>query len=242
MYTFDYKDEQSGDPSSDDCISILPNETVETEIEKSQDPSGIVDDAEEHIISDRGNDQPALFSSVRVYAIADKYDIPNLKELARQRFCDWAEEKWACEDFPAIAREIFETTPNKDRGLRDVVVRLVALHADSFTKNDKSRQLIEEIGELGLSVLCQLLKTYSQEKKGLKSRVKALEAETAVLNIQLKDCERDTRRKSDDMNSTISKINSLVECRHCKNELNVEVESYMYGAAIVRCKRCRTRH
>jgi hypothetical protein len=242
MYTFDYKDEQYRDPESDDCNSIPPDETMEIIIGESQSLLETAADAREDSTSDRVDDQPTLFSSVRVYAIADKYDIPHLKELARQRFCDWAEDNWACDDFTAIAREIFETTPSKDRGLRDVVIRLVVTHADNFVQNDKSRQLIEDIGDLGVSVLCQLLKTHSQEKSSLKSRVKALEGETAVLNTQLKDCERDLRRKSDDMNSAMAKINSLLECRHCKSDLNVEVESYMFGAAIVRCKRCRTRH
>jgi hypothetical protein len=242
MYTFDYKDEHYRDPESEGCSSTAPDEMTETLVEERQTLPATAADNQEDRLSDCEEDQPALFSSVRVYAIADKYDIQHLKELARERFSNWAEDNWACESFPAIAREVFDTTPTKDRGLRDVVVRLVAIHADDFIRKENSRQLIEDIGDLGLSVLCQVLKTHSEEKSGSKTRLEALEAETAALNAQVKDCERDLRRKSDDMNVAMSKINSLVECRHCKNELNVEVEAYMFGGPIVRCKRCRTRH
>jgi hypothetical protein len=242
MYTFDYKDEHYRDPESEGCGSAAPDEMTETLRGEHQTSPATAADDQEDCMSDCEEDQPALFSSIRVYAIADKYDIPQLKELARERFSNWAEDNWACESFPAIAREVFKTTPTKDRGLRDVVVRLVAIHADDFIGKENSRQLIEDIGDLGLSVLCQLLKKHSKEKSGLKTRLKALEAETAALNAQVKDCERDLRRKSDEMNVAMSKINSLVECRQCKNELNVEVEASMFGGPTVRCKRCRTRH
>lgn len=245
MYTFDYKDEQYRDPEPDGCNSTAPDEMSETISAERQTSPASAADAPEDSMSDCEEDtvgNPTLFSSVRVYAIADKYGIPQLKELARQRFSNWAENNWACDDFSAIAREVFETTPAKDRGLRDVVIRLVAMHAADFIQQEHSRQLIEDIGDLGLRVLCQVLKTHSEERLGLKTRVEALEAETVELNTQIKDCERDLMRKSDEMNVVMSKINSLVECRHCKKELNVDVEASMFGGPIVRCKKCRTRH
>jgi hypothetical protein len=124
-------------------------------------------DTQEDSTSTRGEDQPTLFSSVRVYALADKYDISPLKELARQKFCSWAENNWTCEDFSAIAREVFESTPKNDRGLRDVIIQLVAKHADIFIQKDGLRQLIEDIGDLELSVLCQLFKTHSEGELAL---------------------------------------------------------------------------
>jgi hypothetical protein len=50
----------------------------------------VVDIQEDNIFT-RGENQSILFSSVRIYALADKYNISLLKELARQKFCSWAE-------------------------------------------------------------------------------------------------------------------------------------------------------
>jgi len=137
-------------------------------------------------------------------------------------------------------KEIFESTPNSDRGLRDIVIRIVAIHADILTQNAEFRRLIEDVGDLGLSVMCQLLITHSEEKSALESRIKELETDNAVLKRQLKEYERGLNRKSEKIDSTISKINSLVECRYCKKGFNIDMESYFLGA--IRYKGCRTMH
>jgi hypothetical protein len=230
MYTFDYKDEQHLDPESDSCNSVSPDEMME-------DPT-----REHQSTSDHGEHQPPLISSVRVYAIADKYNIPPLKELARDRFSNWAKDNWAREDFSDIVREIFESTPKSDRGLRDIVIQIATIHADVLTQKDKFRQLMEDIGDLGLNLLCQVLKIHSEEKSGLESRIEYLEADTEELKRKLKEGERSLRHKSDEMDSTMNIINNMDECDHCKIGFNIEVERYYAGRATIRCKGCRTRH
>jgi hypothetical protein len=196
MYTFDYKDEEYGHSESTVSSTSSNDETAETMDDEHQIPPEAAADTQEDSTSTRGENQPTSFSSVRVYALADKYDISPLKELARQKFCNWAENNWACEDFSAIARESFESTPKDDRGLRDVIIQLVAKHAEIFIQKDGLRQLIEDIGDLGLGVLCQLFKTHSEVELALKSRIEDLENENAALNRQLKDVEPGLKRKS----------------------------------------------
>ena len=241
MYTFDYKDEKYRHSESTISSTSSNDEMAETMDDERQIPPEAVADTQEDSTSTRGEDQPTHFSSARVYALAEKYDISPWKELARQKFCNWAENNWACEDFSAIAREVFESTPKDDRGLRDVVIQLVAKHADIFIQKDGLRQLIEDIGDLGLGVLCQLFKAHSEGELALTSRIEDLENENAVLNRQLKDVELSLKRKSKDIDSTISKINNLVDCQRCKNGFNVDVEDYLYGGLNIRCKGCQAR-
>ena len=199
MYTFDYRDERHLSES------------------RRCNPPSCDDDHEAHghqNMIDCEEDQPALLSSVRVYAIADKYDIPPLKRLAKERFETWAEKNWAREDFSDIVREIFESTPTSDRGLRDIAIRIVALHADVLTKKYEFRPVIEEVGDLGLSTLCQLLKTHSAEKAGLRSRIRQLETTTAVLKQQLQQCERNLNHRMEEAADPTC-LNSLGECRPC---------------------------
>jgi hypothetical protein len=161
LYTYDYRDEEHPRPSRD----------------QHQDISGRAME-----------DQPALLSSVRVYAIADKYDIPPLKEIAKKRFGTSAEKNWTHRDFSGIVKEIFESTPTSDRGLRGVAIRIVASHADVLVQKDEFRELIEEVGDLGLNTICLLLE---KEKADLRDRLnRTSEKDHSTLKMINEWCKR----------------------------------------------------
>ena len=68
-----------------------------------------------------------MTNNVRVYAIADKYVLPGLKELAKTKFRNIASSTALILRFPAIICEIYDTTPQEDRGLRDIVTNICCL-------------------------------------------------------------------------------------------------------------------
>lgn len=69
-----------------------------------------------------------LLLHTRVYALAEKYDIPSLKSLARRKF----EMAMACNydspELPEVIEEIYCSTIDSDRGLRDIVLNLFTCH------------------------------------------------------------------------------------------------------------------
>lgn len=69
-----------------------------------------------------------MTNNVKVYAIADKYVIPGLKELARTKFRNLASSIELLLDFPSIISKIYDTTPAEDHGLRDIVMDVCAPH------------------------------------------------------------------------------------------------------------------
>lgn len=77
-----------------------------------------------------------LLLHTRVYAIAEKYDIPSLKHLARSKF----EMAMACYyDSPEFARaieEVYCTTIDTDRGLRDIVLEAFKNHPQLVSTQD----------------------------------------------------------------------------------------------------------
>ncbi|KAF2858025.1 hypothetical protein K470DRAFT_222206, partial [Piedraia hortae CBS 480.64] len=79
-------------------------------------------------IMETDNRPPKLLLHVRVYALAEKYDIPGLKELARSKF----EISLACHydspEVPEAIEEVYCSTIDSDRGLRDVIVQLFMQH------------------------------------------------------------------------------------------------------------------
>lgn len=95
MYKGTYDDEQTE-------LSILQ------EAGRAGESSSIHSTAAENTPEDNS---PVLWSSVRVYALADKYDVQPLKVLARHRFEDWIRQNWRHHEVPCLAREVFSTTP-----------------------------------------------------------------------------------------------------------------------------------
>lgn len=72
---------------------------------------------------DEWREEPShLLLHTQVYALAEKYDIPSLKSLARQKF----ETAMACHydspEFPDAIEDAYCSTIDTDRGLRDIVI------------------------------------------------------------------------------------------------------------------------
>src|SRR5882762_6112758 len=95
---------------------------------------------------------------VREYAIAEKYDIKDLKAFAQSRFSIWAKSNWDHPEFYSVVNEVYSSTPSNDRGLRDVVESEVKENVISVLNNDRFREMLTtEMGELGVAVLSAVL-------------------------------------------------------------------------------------
>ena len=247
MYSLDYQDERQGETEAPGSTEVEDSNTGNSDATAPSDEREVLTETGVNNgggnVPHQENDHPALFSSVRVYAIADKYNVPFLKDLAKHRFDIWARWNWACADFLAIIREVFSSTPSSDRGLRDIVFVIVADHPDFFVHKDEFRDLVEDIGELGLGMLDKLITRHTEEKSALLSQIQSLEAEIGTSRFLLGNSEQALTRKSSELDEKMSKVNNLNVCRHCHEDFNIEVEDhFLPGRAIIRCKKCRTRH
>ena len=77
-----------------------------------------------------------LLLHTRVYALAEKYDIPSLKELARGKF----EMAMACyydsPEFAEAIEDVYCSTIDSDRGLRDIVLEAFKSHPQLANTQD----------------------------------------------------------------------------------------------------------
>ena len=77
-----------------------------------------------------------LLLHTKVYALAEKYDIPSLKRLAREKF----EVAMACSydspDFAHAIEHVYCSTLDTDRGLRDVVLAAFDCHPQLAAAQD----------------------------------------------------------------------------------------------------------
>ncbi|CAG8898379.1 unnamed protein product [Penicillium egyptiacum] len=86
---------------------------------------------------------PILFN-VKVYAIADKFEVEYLKIQAKLTFVTLAQDHWNSDEFLTAACEAYKTTPKSDRGLRDVVVAVCQKHRKELRDRKAFEKLIEE--------------------------------------------------------------------------------------------------
>ena len=147
LYTLDYEDgsqlkEDEGSSLAESTRTNTPDaEDIEatpgSPVVRNEDndiranPSESAPQIEDH----PGQGRSSLMINVQVYAMADKFDIAELKVLAKQKFSKSA-QGWPLPDFPRVVHEALTSTPESDRGLRDILRRILAEHVKDICPSD----------------------------------------------------------------------------------------------------------
>ncbi|KAI1011370.1 hypothetical protein LB504_002151 [Fusarium proliferatum] len=91
---------------------------------------------------------------LRLYIMADKYDVPALRLLARDRFYRAVELVWEeAECFPDVVDELYQTTPPADTAMREIVCRLVAALIHVPSVREKMRSVMMKHGDFAFGVM-----------------------------------------------------------------------------------------
>ncbi len=105
---------------------------------------------------------PKLLANISVYATADKYDIPALKDLAEDKFKALALGVWPHKDFSTVIHEVFESTPSSDDGLRAIVTKVCIKHITDMLNEDQYTTILQTTPPLTFALM-QHIKTTSAE-------------------------------------------------------------------------------
>jgi hypothetical protein len=99
--------------------------------------------------------QSNLITSVHVYALADKYDVPALKLLARRRFYSRARQSFMTDmDFPATVDELYQITTENDYAMREIACRVVASgYSQGWEGVVKMEPIMRKHGDFSLGVM-----------------------------------------------------------------------------------------
>lgn len=97
-------------------------------------------------------EETELITNARMYALADKFGIEDLKELAREKFARVATRDWNKGEFVHAVQIVYESTPKSDSGLRDVVVKTINQHRD-LMKDSEMENMLEELNGLAVGLL-----------------------------------------------------------------------------------------
>ena len=104
----------------------------------------------------------ALMTNVLVHALADKYDIELLKQLSKTKFEVRAAGDWAMEEIVAVLAKIYETTPIKDSGLREPVMRVCAKHIDMLILHEGFKNLLQDDAVISFDMMCEVRNKYRE--------------------------------------------------------------------------------
>jgi hypothetical protein len=78
-----------------------------------------------------------------MYEIGDKYDVVGLKDLAKEKFDRACRKFWDDDHFPIAANHAFSTTPEDDKGLRDIVCKTISDHVTLIQKPEVEALMME---------------------------------------------------------------------------------------------------
>ena len=201
---------------------------------------------------------PRMMNNVRVYAVAEKYDIPDLKDLAKGKFQGLARSKWPHDDFHALAEEVFSTTPDTDMGLRQVVLDLCEEHFQDILRNGDSRVLLE-IPAIEAVVLDAAVCRIDQDKTLLDgAQAKLVEVSQAEAKASRRTSEElslvkaELEKAHEQKVAWASQLDLLFEyayeskrCRRCHGDIKCSLEGCASPGSRrlqLRCATCRNSH
>lgn len=122
-------------------------------------------------------------NNVRVYALAEKYNIPALKELAKTKFQN-CKADYSYPLYRDVINAVFNSTPDTDSGLRDIVILKCAKKLEENLNEEGVAPMIRDHGSLGLGLLREIVK---QHKSQLEKQKKDTKTKTIDLLGSLHD-------------------------------------------------------
>jgi len=192
-----------------------------------------------------------LLRHIKVNAIADYYDIPQLKQLADTKIQNILETNWSANNFPDVVEEAFRST--SDTALHKIITSTAAAHIEELVEHEDFATLTV-MSDFALGILRNLIAAYkvkeelsTQKLQAAESRLRAIE-DNYTYDKSLRDRESTrTNRVTENINDCLETLNKTKTCRNarCEAEFTCYIErggTVNEPKYILRCARCRCRH
>jgi len=92
-----------------------------------------------------------LVMHAKMYAVAEKYGINGLKTLAQLKFETLVAEHWNSYDFLDSVAEIYTSTVDTDRGLRNVVIHIFRSHPE-LAHNTEAQAVVKSVPDFAFDL------------------------------------------------------------------------------------------
>ena len=121
-------------------------------LDYADDPANLTDeDGKDHTAS-------SLEVNVHMFALGDKYDIPDLRKLAISKFEKCTQSSWAAKDFAAAMKLTYEKTVTSvpDGWLRDYIIQLSVDFSGALIKDSAFNAAVLQVAEFGRDMMARL--------------------------------------------------------------------------------------
>ncbi|RYP48289.1 hypothetical protein DL768_005799 [Monosporascus sp. mg162] len=112
-----------------------------------------------------------MIFNAQVYSLADKYIIPTLKAQAKEKFKTAISTGWAMDDFPLAIAEVYNSTPESDRDLRDLTVEIARTNINPLRENELFRDALRDIPAFAAEMVISISATHMKAQKTYKFRL-----------------------------------------------------------------------
>ncbi|KAI8211162.1 Speckle-type POZ protein-like A [Colletotrichum sp. SAR 10_76] len=147
-------EEEYNEFSGENVADELADDADDTINKKLSQPEGAGDDVVTLVKKELYGARDDLFLHLRLYVMADKYDVPALKLLARERFYRSAELSWeVADEFPAVVDELYSDTIETHSAMRDIVCRLVGNQVGNARTRERMEWVMKKHGEFAVGVM-----------------------------------------------------------------------------------------
>ncbi len=106
-----------------------------------------------------------MIFDAQVYGLADKYAIPALKSHALEKFRMVISSGWVMDDFPLAVSEAYNSTPETDRALRDLVVEISNTNINKLLENKLFRDVLRETPGFAVDMVNSLSSSRQNRRK-----------------------------------------------------------------------------
>lgn len=243
FYTGDYREDSSGVPETNKELALT--DELPSAPGFQQDTTDPSDDLMQISKGTTTVLKPSkAITNITMYAIGDRYNVGTLKELATKKFSALRSAEWF-DELPTVAEQIYTTTPENDRGLRDILQKACARHAESLIQDETTCETALKVPQFTLDLCRSIWK---------ESRERVMHAETEKLTAELKVREQNSQIQRDmaDIRASQMKlarvvefVNTLDECRHCGESFPATLDpigEFANSPIFVRCSKCQTKH
>lgn len=103
-----------------------------------------------------------------VYAIADKYEIWSLKDAAKKKAAVLVENEWNDDSFLIALETAWMTTPQSDRGLRDLFIPVLCTNRIELVKKEPYMDALRSIADLAADMVQALCADPKLTQKSVK--------------------------------------------------------------------------
>ncbi len=210
--------------------------------------------------TNNANTESKLTSNALVHALAEKYDLPGLKIIAKEKFVSVTKNtEWPYNNFAEAVETVCNTAPSSDHELTDMIIDICASHIPEIVHDPELSAIIVGNGGLGLDIMCSqasrlhlAIRAFKKDRMRQKQVSAALKADLAKLKAELLQVKKEAQNavnSKNDWNKRFDKFHAEAgdrnSCRQCGEYFMGQLQRMSSSENLrlqMRCTDCRTRN